>query len=151
MREKVLRQYVREAILLEKSKGGSIFSGLSLNPKKWFDDFMERQLDKFGEKIADAMSDKLDSILPDDFKEEIESRGQSTQKLGEAIAKAVDEWIDHAEEQQKREYSVAEKKQLYSVAVQSFNKYVKSGKDTKSALYAMTRDLDSYASKNKKT
>jgi hypothetical protein len=148
MKERALRQYIREAILAEKSTK-SVFSGISLNPKEWFADFMSRQLDKIGEKVAGAISDKLDAILPDEFKQEIESRGKSTSDVGKMITKAVDEWIEYAEDHRDMQFSSAEKKKLYGVAVQSFNKNAKKSKDMKSALYAVTKDLDAYASKSK--
>lgn len=148
MRDKTLRAYVRESILLEKRKGrlggGGSFGSIDLSggPKKWFEDFMSSHLDAVGEKIADKLSDKLSSLLPDSLKDRLSSQEGGLDEVSVKLTKVVDGWIDVAEDHRDKEFSKAEKRQIYSTAMKSFAKHSKATKNVDTVYYLVKKDLD---------
>lgn len=166
---RLLRKYIKESLLTEKSFLDDISSSVSSGikgalgfdskgkkgPQKWFADFLNRQLDSAGEKIDKALGQKLDQLLPDDLKTKVaQYEKQTGESSSTSLAKVVSSWIEDFEEMSDKEFTSAEEKQISDYAASEYAAILRKDPDVKKALILIKRKLDmkygSLLSKSKK-
>ena len=153
---RLLRKYIRESLLVEKSFldditssiGGGIKGALGFGkgksgPQKWFADFLGRQLDSAGQKFDQALGQKLDQILPDELKSKIAAyEKQSGESSSTSLAKVVSAWIDEVEDMNDKQFTSTEETQISDYAASEYAAILRKDPDVKKALILVKRKLD---------
>lgn len=152
----LLRRYIKESLLLEKSGGSDFFSSVTSGakgmlgfgdgksgPQKWFAKFIDKQLDQAGEKIDKWLGKKLDDLLPDETKTALATyEKESGESYSTSLTKVVDEWIKDIEDMADAEFNSAQKKEIYEFASKEYAAILKKDSDVKKALLLIKRKLD---------
>lgn len=150
-RERLLRNYIRESLLSERSIsdiGSGLKSALGFGdgksgPQKWFADFMSRQLDAAGEKLGDYFVDKFENMLPDDVKAKLYAyEKEKKETYSESLVKVITAWIEEWENFIGLKLKSAEKEDIFNFAFDEYSKLLVKDPDVKKAIIVVKNKVD---------
>lgn len=149
---RLLRKYIRESLIkeLDISDVGNVLSkSIGFRGKdqggirRWFANFLSRQLDKAGEKLSDYVSQKLDDALPENIKTNIAKyEKRSGEKSAISLTKVVSGWIEEFEDFVEQDLKPAEKKAIYEFAAEEYSNLLKKDPDVEKALFVIKSKID---------